>query len=320
MIRILRRRYPIAKVLLLPVRVQGVEAPPEIVGAIRYANRWQLADVLITGRGGGSLEDLWAFNDERVGPARSTTRKIPVISAVGHEPDVAISGLCGRPAGVYAVQRGGDRRTGHGGAAARACRAAGMRMAQSAASRPASASRASGWTRCEKKRVLTESARVSGRTGGCIWIIAVHRLAAAGQSRLRGARRTAALRRRRRARRPEPTEGARPRATPMAAERQTAAVLQSARRGGRRASASRVRLGAGDAYNADVWWTRRTDMAVEERRLRRRWLRLEQIVTLLEKGDVPAERTALALFEEGTELAAQCRKELDSAEQKVVQA
>ena len=53
MIRILRRRYPIAKVLLLPVRVQGVEAPPEIVGAIRYANRWKLADVLITGRGGG---------------------------------------------------------------------------------------------------------------------------------------------------------------------------------------------------------------------------------------------------------------------------
>ena len=53
MIRILRRRYPIAKVLLLPVRVQGAEAPPEIVGAIRYANRYQLADVLITGRGGG---------------------------------------------------------------------------------------------------------------------------------------------------------------------------------------------------------------------------------------------------------------------------
>ena len=57
MIRILRRRYPIARVLLLPVRVQGVEAPPEIVGAIRYANRWKLADVLITGRGGGSVAD-----------------------------------------------------------------------------------------------------------------------------------------------------------------------------------------------------------------------------------------------------------------------
>ena len=90
MIRILRRRYPIAKVLLLPVRVQGVEAPAEIVGAIRYANRWKLADVLITGRGGGSLEDLWAFNDERVARAIYAS-EIPVISAVGHEPDVTIA-------------------------------------------------------------------------------------------------------------------------------------------------------------------------------------------------------------------------------------
>ncbi len=90
MIRILRRRYPIAKVLLLPVRVQGVEAPPEIVGAIRYANRWNLADVIITGRGGGSIEDLWAFNDERVARAIYAS-EIPVISAVGHEPDVTIS-------------------------------------------------------------------------------------------------------------------------------------------------------------------------------------------------------------------------------------
>ena len=90
MIRILRRRYPIARVLLLPVRVQGVEAPPEIVGAIRYANRWKLADVLITGRGGGSMEDLWAFNEETV--ARAIARsEIPVISAVGHEPDVTIA-------------------------------------------------------------------------------------------------------------------------------------------------------------------------------------------------------------------------------------
>ena len=90
MIRILRRRYPIAKVLLLPVRVQGAEAPPEIVGAIRYANRWKLGDVLITGRGGGSMEDLWAFNEECV--ARTIYRsQIPVISAVGHEPDVTIA-------------------------------------------------------------------------------------------------------------------------------------------------------------------------------------------------------------------------------------
>lgn len=90
MIRILRRRYPLAKVILLPVRVQGTEAPPEIVGAIRYANRWNIADVLITGRGGGSMEDLWAFNDERVARAIYESH-IPVISAVGHEPDVTIS-------------------------------------------------------------------------------------------------------------------------------------------------------------------------------------------------------------------------------------
>ena len=90
MIRILRRRYPAAKVILLPVRVQGVEAPPEIAGAIRYADRWKIGDIIITGRGGGSMEDLWAFNDERV--ARAIYQcETPVISAVGHEPDVTIS-------------------------------------------------------------------------------------------------------------------------------------------------------------------------------------------------------------------------------------
>lgn len=90
MIRILRRRYPIAKVILLPVRVQGVEAPPEIAGAIRYADKWKIGDVIITGRGGGSMEDLWAFNDERVARAIYAC-ETPVISAVGHEPDVTIS-------------------------------------------------------------------------------------------------------------------------------------------------------------------------------------------------------------------------------------
>ena len=92
MIRILRRRYPIAKVILLPVRVQGAEAPPEIAGAIRYANKWKIGDVIITGRGGGSMEDLWAFNDERVARAIYAS-ELPVISAVGHEPDVTISDL-----------------------------------------------------------------------------------------------------------------------------------------------------------------------------------------------------------------------------------
>ena len=89
-IRILRRRWPMSKVLLLPVRVQGIEAPPEIVGAIRYCNKYDIADVMIVGRGGGSIEDLWAFNDERVARAIFAS-EIPVISAVGHEPDVTIS-------------------------------------------------------------------------------------------------------------------------------------------------------------------------------------------------------------------------------------
>ena len=90
MLRILNKRYPLTKVVLLPVRVQGVEAPGEIAAAIGYANYHKLADLLIVGRGGGSIEDLWAFNDERVAHAIYQSR-IPVISAVGHEPDVTIS-------------------------------------------------------------------------------------------------------------------------------------------------------------------------------------------------------------------------------------
>ena len=90
MLRILNKRYPLTKVRLLPVRVQGLEAPGEIAAAIGYANRHNLADVLIVGRGGGSMEDLWAFNDERVAYAIFHS-EIPVISAVGHEPDVTIS-------------------------------------------------------------------------------------------------------------------------------------------------------------------------------------------------------------------------------------
>ena len=90
MLRILRKRYPLTQVKLLPVRVQGAEAPPEIAAAIAYANHWKLCDLLIVGRGGGSMEDLWAFNDERVAWAIYES-EIPVISAVGHEPDVTIS-------------------------------------------------------------------------------------------------------------------------------------------------------------------------------------------------------------------------------------
>ena len=90
MLRILGKRYPLSEVFVLGVRVQGAEAPAEICSAIRYANRFQLADVLLVGRGGGSMEDLWAFNDERVARAIYES-EIPVVSAVGHEPDVTIS-------------------------------------------------------------------------------------------------------------------------------------------------------------------------------------------------------------------------------------
>ena len=90
MIRILGARWPMSEVLVIPVRVQGAEAPAEIAAAIRWANACQAADLLITGRGGGSMEDLWAFNEEIVARAIYDA-DIPVISAVGHEPDFTIA-------------------------------------------------------------------------------------------------------------------------------------------------------------------------------------------------------------------------------------
>lgn len=90
MLRILGARWPLARVVILPVRVQGAEAPGELCAALRTANELKLADLIIMGRGGGSMEDLWAFNDENVARAIYASR-IPVVSAVGHEPDVTIS-------------------------------------------------------------------------------------------------------------------------------------------------------------------------------------------------------------------------------------
>ena len=84
------RRDPAVKLILYPVKVQGTEAPPEIVHGIQFMNKHKLADVLIVGRGGGSMEDLWAFNDERVVRAIAAST-IPVISAVGHEIDFTLS-------------------------------------------------------------------------------------------------------------------------------------------------------------------------------------------------------------------------------------
>lgn len=86
---VVSRRYPLAEIILAPVEVQGVNAAPQIAAAIDDFNSGDHADVLIVGRGGGSLEDLWAFNEEVVVRAVFRSR-IPVISAVGHETDFTI--------------------------------------------------------------------------------------------------------------------------------------------------------------------------------------------------------------------------------------
>ena len=88
-LNVLGRRFPQAKVVFCPVQVQGVNAAPQIAQAIDLFNRFNAADVLIVGRGGGSIEDLWAFNEEQVALAVSRS-SIPVISAVGHETDFTI--------------------------------------------------------------------------------------------------------------------------------------------------------------------------------------------------------------------------------------
>ena len=90
MIRVLRHRYPICDVLVCPVKVQGEGAAEEVAAMIDYVNEHDLADLIITGRGGGSLEDLWAFNEEIVAHAIYES-EIPIISAVGHEPDFTIA-------------------------------------------------------------------------------------------------------------------------------------------------------------------------------------------------------------------------------------
>jgi exodeoxyribonuclease VII large subunit len=90
MLNVLGRRYKGAKISLVPCKVQGDQAPREIVAAIQLANRLSDVDVMIVGRGGGSIEDLWAFNDEGVARAIAASR-VPVISAVGHEVDFTIA-------------------------------------------------------------------------------------------------------------------------------------------------------------------------------------------------------------------------------------
>jgi len=89
-LHVLKRRFPLATVTLIPTAVQGKEAPAQIVEAIQQANSAKAFDVMVVGRGGGSLEDLWAFNNEQVARAIFAS-DLPVISAVGHEVDFSIS-------------------------------------------------------------------------------------------------------------------------------------------------------------------------------------------------------------------------------------
>lgn len=89
-ITVSRRRDKGIKLLLYPVRVQGAEAAGELVYAIRFMNKHKLAEVLIVGRGGGSIEDLWAFNEEKVVRAIAAS-ELPIVSAVGHETDFTLA-------------------------------------------------------------------------------------------------------------------------------------------------------------------------------------------------------------------------------------
>ncbi|MBI2301579.1 MAG: exodeoxyribonuclease VII large subunit, partial [Armatimonadetes bacterium] len=92
MVRVLRQRWPAVRILLVDAVVQGDEAAPSLCHALAAVNRLTDVDVILFGRGGGSLEDLWAFNEEAVARAIHTSR-IPVVSAVGHESDVTIADL-----------------------------------------------------------------------------------------------------------------------------------------------------------------------------------------------------------------------------------
>ena len=89
MINILGRRFPYAKIVLYPALVQGSDAPPQLIRGVKYFNEQNNVDVIIIGRGGGSIEDLWAFNSEELARTVAASN-IPIISAVGHETDFTI--------------------------------------------------------------------------------------------------------------------------------------------------------------------------------------------------------------------------------------
>lgn len=92
MLQIMGKRWPVAEVVLCPAQVQGEQAPAQLIAGLRELNRRQACDVIIIGRGGGSTEELWAFNDEELARAVAAS-EIPVVSAVGHETDFTVCDL-----------------------------------------------------------------------------------------------------------------------------------------------------------------------------------------------------------------------------------
>jgi len=136
MLNTLRARYPLAQVVLAPAAVQGEDAPPQIVAAIQRLNLEIQPDVIILARGGGSLEDLWAFNDERVVRAVAASR-VPLISGVGHETDFTLSDFAAdlrapTPTGaaVLATPDAADLRADLNASALRLRQAAGERLSR----------------------------------------------------------------------------------------------------------------------------------------------------------------------------------------------
>src|SRR4051794_6776145 len=122
-VAVVRRRAPHVRLVVVPCAVQGDTAPMEICVALDRVNRWGGADLVIVGRGGGSIEDLWAFNDERVARAIAACR-VPVISAVGHEVDFTIADfVADRRAGPPPPAGGPGGRGDRGAAAGAAGRA-----------------------------------------------------------------------------------------------------------------------------------------------------------------------------------------------------
>ncbi|GIS28788.1 MAG: hypothetical protein CM15mP129_09850 [Chloroflexota bacterium] len=101
MINVIQRRYPNLKLVIADTRVQGDEAAKSITESISSLNKLDI-DVIVLARGGGSIEDLWPFNEEKV--AREIFKsKIPIISAIGHETDFTISDLSGRFESTYTI-------------------------------------------------------------------------------------------------------------------------------------------------------------------------------------------------------------------------